>query len=206
MCMILGIQSFQQIRGRYKEKASIIFENCKTKLVLPGASGESAKFFSELVGEHEFDSYSFSTSEKSNLSLSQSKQKKSILSYDQIRRLKGNEVVCIFGNLRPFRDITNYYYLDDLAFKYEHETKLPEPLANFMFNSLRKFIPDKVKRGETRCSHFRRITKTKQTETEKVQTLAKKNLSRSHGTKRSSGRTTTSNRRTKRTNSAVTRA
>lgn len=178
MCMILGIQSFQQIRGRYKEKASIIFENCKTKLVLPGASGESAKFFSELVGEHEFDSYSFSTSEKSNLSLSQSKQKKSILSYDQIRRLKGNEVVCIFGNLRPFRDITNYYYLDDLAFKYEHETKLPEPLANFMFNSLRKFIPDKVKKEEKRVAAIsEELRKQKQTETEKVQTLAKKRIS-----------------------------
>ncbi|WP_230090781.1 type IV secretory system conjugative DNA transfer family protein [Bacillus cereus] len=178
MCMVLGIQSFQQVKQKYGEKASIILENCKCKLVLPGSSGDSAKAFSELVGEHEYDSYSFSTSDKSNLSLSQSKQKKSILSYDQIRRLKGNELVCIFGNLRPFRDLTNYYYMDDLAFKYAHETKLPEPIANFMFNNLRKIIPDKVKKEEKRVAAISEgLRKQKQTETEKVQTLAKKRIS-----------------------------
>ncbi|CAM4296233.1 MULTISPECIES: type IV secretory system conjugative DNA transfer family protein [Bacillus] len=178
MCMVLGIQSFQQVKQKYGEKASIILENCKCKLVLPGSSGESAKAFSELVGEHEYDSYSFSTSDKSNLSLSQSKQKKSILSYDQIRRLKGNETVCIFGNLRPFRDLTNYYYMDDLAFKYAHETKLPEPLANFMFNNLRKIIPDGVKKEEKRVAAIsKKLREQKETETEKVQTLASKRIS-----------------------------
>lgn len=115
MSLVLGIQSLDQLKKNYKDTFNIIVENCKTKIILGGSTGDTADFFSKMVGEEEYTNMSVSQSDK-NLSTSTSTNKKAILSADQIRRLKSYELVCVSDNLKPFRDDKNYYFLDRIAY------------------------------------------------------------------------------------------
>ncbi len=115
MSLVLGIQSLDQIKKNYKDTFNIIVENCKTKIILGGTTGETAGYFSKMVGEEEYTNVSVSEGNKS-LSTSTSTNKKSILSPDQIRRLKSYELICVSDNLKPFRDDKNYYFLDKTAY------------------------------------------------------------------------------------------
>ncbi|WP_212955749.1 MULTISPECIES: type IV secretory system conjugative DNA transfer family protein [Bacillus cereus group] len=115
MSLVLGIQSLDQLKKNYRDTFNIIVENCKTKIILGGATGDTADFFSKMVGEEEYTNMSFSQNDKS-LSTSTSTNKKAILSADQIRRLKSYELVCVSDNLKPFKDNKNYYFLDRIAY------------------------------------------------------------------------------------------
>ncbi|MBC9706252.1 MAG: type IV secretory system conjugative DNA transfer family protein [Enterococcus sp.] len=117
MSVMLGIQSFDQIKVRYKDRTNTIVENCKTKIVLPGTTGQTAKFFSELVGEEQYKSLSTSTSKNRDTSVSEAEQKKMILSQDQIRRMKTHDVIFVSDNLKPVQDIKNLYYITDFEQK-----------------------------------------------------------------------------------------
>ncbi|WP_152160157.1 TraM recognition domain-containing protein, partial [Streptococcus pneumoniae] len=98
-----------------KDTFNIIAENCKTKIVLGGATGESAEVFSKLIGEEEYTNMSVSQGDKS-LSTSTSINKKRIMSADQIRLLKTFELVCISDNLKPFLDDRKYYFFDNISY------------------------------------------------------------------------------------------
>ncbi|GAB6590104.1 hypothetical protein bcgnr5378_64170 [Bacillus cereus] len=115
MSMVLGVQSFDQLKKNYKDTVNVIAENCKTKIVLGGATGESAETFSKLIGEEEYTNMSVSQGDKS-LSTSTSKNKKRIMSADQIRLLKTYELVCISDNLKPFIDDRKYYFFDNISY------------------------------------------------------------------------------------------
>ncbi|WP_220775588.1 type IV secretory system conjugative DNA transfer family protein [Bacillus sp. BML-BC060] len=116
MSVILGFQSFGQIQAVYgRDKYNVIVENCKTKTIFGGSGGETAKFFSELSGEEEYQSFSISSS-SNDTSTSQSIQKKSVLSNDQIRRLKSYRVICVSDNLKTFIDDKNLYYFNDFQY------------------------------------------------------------------------------------------
>lgn len=115
MSLVLGIQSLDQIKKNYKDTFNIIVENCKTKIILGGTTGNTAEYFSKMVGEEEYTNVSVSEGNKS-LSTSTSTNKKSILSADQIRRLKSYQLVCVSDNLKPFKDDKNYYFLDKTAY------------------------------------------------------------------------------------------
>ncbi|BCC32955.1 hypothetical protein BCM0100_p208 (plasmid) [Bacillus cereus] len=115
MSMVLGVQSFDQLKKNYKDTFNIIAENCKTKIVLGGATGESAEVFSKLIGEEEYTNMSVSQGDKS-LSTSTSINKKRIMSADQIRLLKTFELVCISDNLKPFLDDRKYYFFDNISY------------------------------------------------------------------------------------------
>lgn len=115
MSLVLGVQSIGQLKKNYKDTFNIIVENCKTKIALGGMTGETAEFFSKLVGEEEYTNMSVSQSEK-NLSTSTSTNKKTILSYDQVRRLKTYKMICVSDNLKPFIDDKKYYFYDNIEY------------------------------------------------------------------------------------------
>ncbi|MGR5921000.1 VirD4-like conjugal transfer protein, CD1115 family [Bacillus paranthracis] len=122
MTLVLGVQSIDQLKKNYKDSFNIIVENCKTKIALGGMTGETAKFYSELVGEEEYTNMSISQGGQS-FSTSTSVNKKAILSMDQVRRLKTYELICVSDNLKPFKDDKKYYFYDD--FEYRLYKKLP---------------------------------------------------------------------------------
>lgn len=115
MSLVLGIQSLDQLKKNYRDTFNIIVENCKTKIILGGTTGDTAEFFSKMVGEEEYTNMSVSQGDRS-VSTSTSTNKKAILSADQIRRLKSYELVCVSDNLKPIRDDKNYYFLDKVSY------------------------------------------------------------------------------------------
>ncbi|HGP3677535.1 TPA: type IV secretory system conjugative DNA transfer family protein [Bacillus pacificus] len=115
MSLVLGIQSIDQLKKNYKDTFNIIVENCKTKIALGGMTGETARFYSELVGEEEYTNMSVSQSDKS-LSTSTSTNKKAILSSDQVRRLKTYELICVSDNLKPFKDDKKFYFYNNIEY------------------------------------------------------------------------------------------
>lgn len=178
MSFILGVQSIAQLKANYKDTFSILIENTKTRIALPGLIHETAKFFSDLVGEEEYNALSISSSAKSDVSTSESKQKKNVLSPDQIRRLPSNQLICVFNNLRPILDIVNYYYLDELDFKYKYEWKYPKFIATPLYKFLRKATPNGIQVEEERVKELAAKFKEKHEETkEKAHSISQKRIS-----------------------------
>lgn len=108
----LGIQSVNQLKQRYNEEANSILDNLKTKAFLPGLSYDSAEYASKMVGFKEVESLSTSYSKKQDNSYSVSKQKRELLSPDEVRRLADETILIITDNRNPFIDKQYRYYND----------------------------------------------------------------------------------------------
>lgn len=112
MSIAIGIQSVNQIKQRYGQEAAVsIMDNLKTKFFLPGLSYESAEYASKMIGFKEISTTSTSFSKEST-SHSVSKQKRELLTPDEIRRLEDETMVIITDNRNPFRDEQCRFYKD----------------------------------------------------------------------------------------------
>jgi type IV secretion system protein VirD4 len=113
----IGIQSINQLKQRYGQEAAIsIMDNLKTKFVLPGLAYDSAKYISDLIGFREVDTTSASFG-KDTISHSTSKQKRELLTPDEIRRLPDLSTLIITDNRNPFMDQQPRYYMDPKMLK-----------------------------------------------------------------------------------------
>lgn len=146
--IVMGIQNTQQLKDVYGEKAGpVIFESAKTIVAFSGMKGETANLMASLTGEEMYDSKSISRS-SSDVSISESSNKKNVLSADQIRRLDKMEMLCIFDNFKPFVDLKNFYYLDDIETYVMHffnKRKFP----HWLKKKLLKMITSLYKKEET---------------------------------------------------------
>jgi type IV secretion system protein VirD4 len=109
MSLSLGIQSINQLKQRYNDAAVSLLDNLKTKFFLPGLAYESAEYASKLVGFREIDTTSTSFG-KDNISHSVSKQKRELLTPDEVRRLADETALIITDNRNPFIDKQCRYY------------------------------------------------------------------------------------------------
>lgn len=158
--VFLLAQSISQIKTVYKEDYNTIIENTKTKAIFSSTSaGETGDFFMSLMGEEEYKQTSYSSSQESKLSVSESIQKKATMTKDQLRRMKSYEIVIVTDNLKPIVDDKNYYYMSPIEyFIFKH----------FPFSvSTNKFISDKVVTLLTALKVFKPQNLTKKEQAEK---------------------------------------
>lgn len=121
MSFALGIQSLNQIKQVYGQEESVsILENLKTKFAFPGLGFESAKYMSDLIGSKEISTTSTSFG-KDNLSHSVSKQKRELLTPDEIRRIPDEHLVAVVDNRNPIMTQQMRYYKDQKMLKLTQE-------------------------------------------------------------------------------------
>jgi type IV secretion system protein VirD4 len=111
--MSLGIQSIKQLEAKYdNETANIILDNLKTKIVLPGLSTDSAKYFEDFLGPT--TQFSFVTQENFYTKEQEINVVKgsveSLMSASEIRRLQDEELLVVIDNLKPFQDRQERFY------------------------------------------------------------------------------------------------
>mgnify|MGYP001041547982 CR=1 FL=1 len=117
MAVQIFVQSLSQLQLVYgRTESEVIFENCKTKCVLPGTVKETAKVFSDLTGERMYQTNSYSFGGSSGMSQSVSEQMRKVMSPDDVRQMDTEKVLVISDNLKPFMDDREYYYLSNLQF------------------------------------------------------------------------------------------
>lgn len=118
-----SITQLMQIYGNYNSKA--ILNNLKTKIILPGLSDpETLSYISELSGTTEINTISMSESDKKT-SKSYSKARKRLLDTDEVRRLKGDQLLLIMHNRQPIISSQNHYYTQDKYTKNVHKLDFP---------------------------------------------------------------------------------
>lgn len=112
MSLSLGIQSVNQLKQRYNEASISLLDNLKTKFFFPGLSFESAEYASKMIGFKEINTTSTSYGAKKDVSHSVSKQKRELLTPDEIRRLEDETLLIVSDNRNPFKDLQYRYYKD----------------------------------------------------------------------------------------------
>lgn len=137
MSLSLGIQSINQLKQRYNEAAISLLDNLKTKFFLPGLAYDSAEYASKLVGFREVDTTSTSFG-KDNVSHSVSKQKRELLTPDEVRRLADETTLIIADNRNPFMDKQCRYYKNEKMLK---ATKSTLDINEYI-NQLRKELDE----------------------------------------------------------------
>ena len=113
MSLTLGIQSTSQLEKNYgKNDATALMENLKTKIFLPGVSGETANFASRLAGTTEMSTLSISSGQKNSTSYSQSATKRDLVSADEVRRMDDGTSLIIIENMNAIQAKQIRYYED----------------------------------------------------------------------------------------------
>ena len=104
----LGVQGLSQLTARYgKEASQTILGNCYTKLALSGLDGETAEYFSKTAGQGTIQTWRKGSSRRplswwpSSLSWTAVEQGRAVLTPDEVRRLRGEELLAIVGNRQP---------------------------------------------------------------------------------------------------------
>ncbi|MDG5473927.1 type IV secretory system conjugative DNA transfer family protein, partial [Jeotgalibacillus sp. ET6] len=134
------LQNIEQITSVYgKETAATILSNASTKMTMFGNTEETNKFFSALAGSKEVQKISHSDSGKGKMSRSISTQEKSVISTDELRRLKGHQILIITSNLKPIVDDKNYYYMDNIDY-FVHKQKLSDENKKIINKLIRLFL------------------------------------------------------------------
>lgn len=113
--LALGLQSINQLRQRYGEAtATSILDNIKCKAVLPGLSYDTARYFSDLLGDTEVitQSTSRSLAHTGTVTYNSAPQVRPLMSPDEIRRLPSDDLLIVIGNLKPVIVKQNRYYED----------------------------------------------------------------------------------------------
>lgn len=127
----IGIQSLNQLKQRYGQDASgTILDNLKTKSILPGSAFETANYFSQLIGNEEVSSTSSNFSGKDK-SYSENKQRKELMSADEIRRLPDGKILVLTDNKNPFLDNQERYYLKEEYVKKTKDTLSIDKYVNY---------------------------------------------------------------------------
>lgn len=128
-CPIL--QSKSQIEERYDKKAGVIIDNCDTTLFLGSTDMKILKEVSEMLGKETISLYNDSKSRGTQKSDSINYQKlgRELLTPDELRRLNGNECICLIRGIKPFK-----------SKKYDL-TKHPRYQLTADADSRNKFIP-----------------------------------------------------------------
>lgn len=144
MSLSLGIQSINQLKQRYNDAAVSLLDNLKTKFFLPGLAYESAEYASKLVGFREIDTTSTSFG-KDNISHSVSKQKRELLTPDEVRRLADETTLIITDNRNPFIDKQCRYYKNP---KMVQATKKEMDISEYVVR-LREQLDQENKKNES---------------------------------------------------------
>lgn len=115
---LICLQSISQLEQLYgTDNTKSILNNLKTKCFLPGISDtQTLNYISELVGDTEIQIKSTSISGQ-RTTTSYSTQRKRLMSSDEIRRLKEDEILIVAHNKQPVKDKQNLYYKYDSYLK-----------------------------------------------------------------------------------------
>lgn len=102
ICFLLCLQDFNQLRQVYgHDNALTIWNNCKTKVALPGLSDiDTLKMLSTLCDDEEIEIYQEEKKVKS---------KKPLFTSGEVRRITKGKCLIISDNFQPILDETNYY-------------------------------------------------------------------------------------------------
>ena len=85
----IGLQGVEQLSREYSEKEQQdIINNMKTKIYYPGSSGESGTYFSNMAGY-------------STIDFEKQKQRRELMTADELRRIPDGKVAVIAHNLNP---------------------------------------------------------------------------------------------------------
>jgi len=113
----LVIQSYEQLQSIYGlEKARTIFQNCNTKLFLPGLSLESAKMVSEMLGT---TTQVYTQTQRDYFDTTAPKQRVSrpLMTPEEVRTLDDRYGLVLSGNHKPFRLHMTPYYRNNIFLK-----------------------------------------------------------------------------------------
>lgn len=106
----IGLQGMEQLRRNYGEdNAFDILNNLKTKVMFTGLTGSSAKYVSELAGFTTMKTTSKSEGDDSS-SKTYSKQRRELLTPDEVRRLDEDKVLIIAHSKNAVKDDKNSYF------------------------------------------------------------------------------------------------
>jgi type IV secretory pathway TraG/TraD family ATPase VirD4 len=118
IAVVAGLQSRSQLNSIYgPDNASTILENFNNKILLPGLQMNTAEDFSKMLGEFTYTDIRTSTGSSGkgwfNKSSSQNKSyytaARRLMTADELRRLKENEVILYSTNLPPLFLETVFY-------------------------------------------------------------------------------------------------
>ncbi len=105
----LGVQSLSQLSARYgKDNAQTILTNCGTRIALHGLDVETAEYLSRTLGEGTVTSKRrsslrlFGLLPSPNVTIADQETKRSLLTPDEVRRIRTKEAIAVVGNLRPW--------------------------------------------------------------------------------------------------------
>lgn len=144
MAVEIFLQNIEQLNSVYgKDVASTILSNTSTKLTMYGNTEETNKLFSSLAGKREVQQISHSDSGKGKMSRSISTQEKSVISTDELRRLKGHQILIITSNLKPVIDDKNFYYMDNIDFFVHKHFKMSDENKQKLSRFLHKIVMKK---------------------------------------------------------------
>jgi type IV secretion system protein VirD4 len=112
----LCLQSLSQLEDRYgKPAANTILANCATRIALAGLDPDSAEYVSRLLGQATLTlsrpswSLSHFLGRTSGVSYQRASSPRPLLTADEVRRLKAEEVLAIVFNHPPLR-LRKYWY------------------------------------------------------------------------------------------------
>jgi type IV secretion system protein VirD4 len=108
IALVLGVQALSQLDGLYgREGADTIRTNCATKVILHGLDYPSAEQVSRLLGEwtvrQEYTSRRPEGLMVTSLSYSEHQTARRLLTADEVRRLRQDELLIVSGNRKPVR-------------------------------------------------------------------------------------------------------
>jgi type IV secretory pathway TraG/TraD family ATPase VirD4 len=137
----LGVQSLSQLKQTYGEHAAqTIMSNCATKVALHGLDYQTAEYVSKTLGEKTVSdsnsSFNFGGGGAS-IGRSGTKQRRQLLTPDEVTRIEENEAIARTSNKYPMRLYKGYYdappktypVTPSLAKVYVEETEVAEDLA-----------------------------------------------------------------------------
>jgi type IV secretion system protein VirD4 len=108
IALVLGVQALSQLDGLYgHEGADTIRTNCATKVILHGLDYPSAEQVSRLLGEwtvqQEYTSRRPEGLMVTSMSYSEHQTARRLLTADEVRRLRQDELLIVSGNRKPVR-------------------------------------------------------------------------------------------------------
>ncbi len=102
-CSII-LQTLAQIKSMYKDDWETILANCDSKLFLGGNDQTTTEYFSKTLGNQTIDTITTSETKGINgsWSIQHSKQKRELLTPDELGRLKNTDCIYILRGIKPF--------------------------------------------------------------------------------------------------------
>lgn len=151
------LQSFAQLKAKYKDSADTIIGNCDTQIFLGGKDGTTLKQLSELLGKQTIDMQTHNLSRGQSMSYSENNQLlgRELMTHDEISVMDNNESIIQIRGVRPFKSKKynlekhkNYHLISD-----DPDDGKAFDVANYLENIPKK-EPDILKDIDLKALHF----------------------------------------------------